>query len=196
MQCRRPQFDHWVGKILLQDSWAPLAAQLVKKKKKICLQCGKPGLDCWEDALEKGTATHSSNSGLEDFMDCIVHRVAKSRTQLSDFHVHVLSMGMETGAATAENGTEGPQKTFTNGTPAGSSNCTSGCGSTGIEIRTSEQSLHPRGPGFHPRSCNEITHAAAKSLLAETQRFHVSQLRSGTANKQINKERLPRWFSG
>ena len=31
-----------------------------KKKKKICLQCGKPGLDRWEDALEKGTATHSS----------------------------------------------------------------------------------------------------------------------------------------
>ena len=25
-------------------------------------------------------------SGLENFMDCIVHGVAKSRTQLSDFH--------------------------------------------------------------------------------------------------------------
>ena len=28
-------------------------------------------------------------SGLENFMDCIVHGVAKSWTQLSDFHFHV-----------------------------------------------------------------------------------------------------------
>ena len=34
---------------------------------------------CWEDPLEKGKA-------LENSMDCIVHGVAKSRTQLSDFH--------------------------------------------------------------------------------------------------------------
>ena len=27
-------------------------------------------------------------SGLENFMDCIVHGVPKSRTQLSDFHFH------------------------------------------------------------------------------------------------------------
>ena len=27
-------------------------------------------------------------SGRENFMDCIVHRVAKSRTRLSDFHSH------------------------------------------------------------------------------------------------------------
>ena len=27
-------------------------------------------------------------SGLENFMDCIVHRITKSRTQLSDFHFH------------------------------------------------------------------------------------------------------------
>jgi len=26
------------------------------------------------------------NSGLENFMDCIVHEVAKSQTPLSDFH--------------------------------------------------------------------------------------------------------------
>ena len=28
-------------------------------------------------------------SGLENFMDCIVHGITKSRTQLSDFHFHV-----------------------------------------------------------------------------------------------------------
>ena len=38
----------------------------------------------WEDPLEKGKATQYS--GLENSMDCIVHGVAKSWTQLSDFH--------------------------------------------------------------------------------------------------------------
>ena len=33
----------------------------------------------WEDPLEKGF-------GLENSMDCIIHGVAKSQTQLSDFH--------------------------------------------------------------------------------------------------------------
>ena len=37
----------------------------------------------WEDLLEKGTVTHSS---LENSMDCIVHGVAKSLTQLRNFH--------------------------------------------------------------------------------------------------------------
>ena len=43
----------------------------------------------WEDPLEKGKATHSNilqYSGMENSMDCIVHGVAKSRTQLSNFH--------------------------------------------------------------------------------------------------------------
>ena len=34
----------------------------------------------WEDPMEKGTATHSSNSGLENFMACIVIWVIKSQT--------------------------------------------------------------------------------------------------------------------
>ena len=42
----------------------------------------------WEDPLEKGKATYS---GLENFMDCIVHGVAKSLTGLSDFHSLELS---------------------------------------------------------------------------------------------------------
>ena len=42
----------------------------------------------WKDPLEKGKATHSSNSGLENSVDCIVHGVAKSQTQLRDFHFH------------------------------------------------------------------------------------------------------------
>ena len=39
----------------------------------------------WEDPLEKGKATHSSN--LENSMDCIVHRVANSQTRLSDLNL-------------------------------------------------------------------------------------------------------------
>ena len=42
----------------------------------------------WEDPLEKGKATHSSYSGLENSMDCIVHGVVKSQTQLRNFHFH------------------------------------------------------------------------------------------------------------
>ena len=40
----------------------------------------------WEDPLEKGTATHSSILAWR--IPCIVHGVAKSRTQLSDLHFH------------------------------------------------------------------------------------------------------------
>ena len=38
----------------------------------------------WEDPLEKGKAT-LQYSGLENSMDCIVHEVAKSQTQLATF---------------------------------------------------------------------------------------------------------------
>ena len=33
-------------------------------------------------------------SGLENFMDCIVHGVAKSWAQLSNFHFRVIEMGI------------------------------------------------------------------------------------------------------
>ena len=40
----------------------------------------------WEDLLEKGTATQLQYSGLENSIDCLVHGVIKSWTQLNDFH--------------------------------------------------------------------------------------------------------------
>ena len=47
-----------------QYSWASLVARIVKKKKKkkIRLQCGRPGFDpcVWEDPLEECMAIHSS----------------------------------------------------------------------------------------------------------------------------------------
>ena len=40
----------------------------------------------WEDALEKEIAYPFQYSGLENFMDYIVHTVAKHWIRLSDFH--------------------------------------------------------------------------------------------------------------
>ena len=40
----------------------------------------------------KGKGYPLQYSGLENSMDCIVHRVTKSQTQLSDFHFHFYSM--------------------------------------------------------------------------------------------------------
>ena len=43
----------------------------------------------WEDPPGEGKGYPLQYSGLENSMDCIVHRVAKSQTQLSDFHFHL-----------------------------------------------------------------------------------------------------------
>ena len=42
----------------------------------------------WEDPLGKGNGYPLQYTGLENSMDYIVHGVAKSQTQLSDFHFH------------------------------------------------------------------------------------------------------------
>ena len=42
----------------------------------------------WEDPLKKRMATHSSILAWRIPMDCIIHRVTKSQTQLSDFQFH------------------------------------------------------------------------------------------------------------
>ena len=61
--------------------WASLLAQvkniLQTKTPPAVWEIWVPPLD-WDDPLEKGKATHYS--GLENSMDCIVHRVAKSQT--------------------------------------------------------------------------------------------------------------------
>ena len=68
----------------LYTSWVSLVAQLVKNlplmRKTLVQSLG------WQDTLEKEKATHFSTLGLENSMDYIVHGVAKSQTQLSDFH--------------------------------------------------------------------------------------------------------------
>ena len=42
----------------------------------------------WEDSPGEGKGFLLQYSGLEDSMDCIVHGVTKSQTQLSDFYTH------------------------------------------------------------------------------------------------------------
>ena len=65
LQCRRPCFDSWVGKIPgegvgypLQYSWASLVAQLVKNPP--AMRETWVQFLSWEDPLEKGKSTHSS----------------------------------------------------------------------------------------------------------------------------------------
>ena len=43
----------------------------------------------WEDPLEEGKGYPLQYFGLENSMDYIVHGVAKSQTQLSDFHYNL-----------------------------------------------------------------------------------------------------------
>ena len=40
----------------------------------------------WEDSLGEGNSYPVQHSVLENSIDCIVHGIAKSRTQLSNFH--------------------------------------------------------------------------------------------------------------
>jgi len=77
----------------LQYSWASLVAQLVKNPPANWVDRGSiPGLG---RSPEEGKGYPLQYSCLKNSMDCIiwgriVHEVAKSRTQLSDFHFHFL----------------------------------------------------------------------------------------------------------
>ena len=73
----------------LQYSWASVVAQLVKNLP--AMQETWVRSLGWEDPLEKEIATHSSIVAWKILMDrgswwATVHGVAKSQTQLSDFH--------------------------------------------------------------------------------------------------------------
>ena len=69
----------------LQYSWASLVAHLVKNPPAMWETWFYPwgGKFPWRRILQY--------SGLENSTDCIVHGVAKRRTQLTDFHFHLTS---------------------------------------------------------------------------------------------------------
>ena len=74
----------------LQYSWTSLMAQLVKNPSAMWKTW--VWLLSWEDLLEKGKKGNPLQySGLENSMNCIVHRVAKSWTWLSNFHFNFQS---------------------------------------------------------------------------------------------------------
>ena len=93
LQCRRPGFNSWVGKIRLRRDRLPIPVFLGFP----CGSAGKesarnvgdlgliPGL---ERSPGEGKGYPLQCSGLENSMNCIVHGVTKSGTQLSDFHFH------------------------------------------------------------------------------------------------------------
>ena len=73
----------------LQYSWASLVAQWVKNPPAMWATWVR-SLG-WEDPLEKGKATCSSILAWRiTWTVCIVHGIAKSQTQLSDFHFTLL----------------------------------------------------------------------------------------------------------
>ena len=96
LQCRRPQFDSWVGKIHWRRDRLPTPVFLGF----LCGSAGKesacnvgnlsliPGLG---RSPGEGKGYPLQDSGLENSMDCIVHELAKSLTWLRDFHFHFLS---------------------------------------------------------------------------------------------------------
>ena len=79
LQCRRPWFDSWVGKIRWRRDRLPTPVFLAADLGSI------PGLGR-SPGEEKGYPLQYS--GLENSMDYIVHGVTKNRTWLSDFHCH------------------------------------------------------------------------------------------------------------
>ena len=90
LQCRRPQFDSWVGKI----PWRRVRLLTPVFLGFPCGSAGKNPLVVWEiwvrslgleDSLEKGKATYSRILAWR-IPWTVLHGVAKSRTQLSNFH--------------------------------------------------------------------------------------------------------------
>ena len=94
MQCRRPRFDSWVGKICWRRDRLPTPVFLgfpggSAGKESTCNVGDWVQSLGWEDPLEKGKATHSSITG--EFHGLYSTWVAKSRTHLSSFHLSLIS---------------------------------------------------------------------------------------------------------
>ena len=91
LHCRRPQFNFWVGKIRWRRNRLSLPVFLSfpcgSAVKESACNVGDLG---WIPGLGRfpgeGKGYPLQYSGLENSMDYKVHGVAKSRTQLSDFH--------------------------------------------------------------------------------------------------------------
>ena len=93
MDCRRPQFDSWVGKIHWRRDRLPTQVLLgfpfgSAGKESTCNVRDLGLIHGLGRSLGEGKRYPLQYSGLEISMNCIVHGVAKSWTLLSDFHFH------------------------------------------------------------------------------------------------------------
>ena len=91
MQCRRPWFDSWVGKIYWRRGKLPTPVSWGfphgSAGKKSACNAGDLGLiPGLVRSPGEGKGYPLQYSGLENSLDCIVHGVTKSWTPLSDFH--------------------------------------------------------------------------------------------------------------
>ena len=90
LQCRRPQFDSWVGDLLEKDSLpTPVFLDFPwgSTGKESACNVGDLGLIPGLGRSSRDRKGYPVQySGLENSMDCEDHGVAKSQTQLSDFH--------------------------------------------------------------------------------------------------------------
>ena len=68
--------------------WASVVAQLVKNPLAMW-ETWIPSLG-WEDSPGEGKGYPLQYSGLDNSIDSTVHRVAESRTQMNDFHFHLV----------------------------------------------------------------------------------------------------------
>ena len=88
--------QHWVQKHQFSGTWPSLwsyshicGLPLWLSWWRIHLQCRRPGLNPWLGRSSgEGKGYPLQYSGLKNSMDCTVHGVTKSRTQLSNFHTH------------------------------------------------------------------------------------------------------------
>ena len=93
MQCRRLQFDSWVGKICWRRDRLPTPVFLgfpggSADREPTCNVRDLGLISGSGRSPGEGYGYPLQYSGLENCMDSIVHGAAKSWTQLSDFHFH------------------------------------------------------------------------------------------------------------
>ena len=74
--------------MVLSHIWLPTCG--LAGKESACIAGDLALISGWGRSPGEGKGYLLQYSGLENSMDCIVHGVAKSRTQLSDFHFQTM----------------------------------------------------------------------------------------------------------
>ena len=98
VNCRRPRFDSWVGKIHWRRDRLPIPIFLgfpggSVGKESTCNAGDLGSIPGLGRSPGKGKGHLLQYFGLENSMDCIVHGVTKNQTQLSDFHFFTFQFG-------------------------------------------------------------------------------------------------------